>query len=259
MIAGFADATTYTLTQSWVGFMTGNLVQFIINCFNLAVPPSVNDGISHGEDRRRLVLNLSALVGFTIGCQLTANAVKRIANDRTLRITLALLQLFRSTCTFIIVLGGAWRPSFRLQGSLAWLVIAILSSNLGCQASYSTFLNTPFSNTVVFTATLASVTSDVGIPLFRLSKGSQLKLLSIVGLLVGAVLSQIFLKLAVRASERAKHLAIQHVLIILLVLEFFLGILWMLCGIRSNWKQFKRQSASESLRPHREDDRDRDS
>lgn len=241
IITGLKDGVTFSLTQTWVGFMTGNLVQFVINAFNLGLSPLLASGVSHATTRTRLELNASALIGFTVGCQLAAHVMQRLTSDRTIRVAIASFALLRCLSTVIIVAVGAKVVAFRLESSLGWLVIAILAAGMGCQSSYSTILATPFSNTVVFTATLTAVASDVKLPTLRLSKSNQLKLLSILGLLAGAALSQVLLKVAAKPDNRDQHLAIQHAFILLLALEFLMGLSWLVCGIRSNWTQYQRQ------------------
>ncbi|CDS82210.1 uncharacterized protein SPSC_03030 [Sporisorium scitamineum] len=246
LITGLADASTFTLTRTWVGFMTGNMVQMVINTCDVLLPSDSNTDGSVEEVRHKLWSNISSLVGFSIGCQITANVIKRLASTQTKRITLMLFALYRSFATLLIILLGIRFPDFRLSGSLSWLVIMILASNLGSQSTYSTSLATPFSNTVVFTATLTSVSSDLLLTALHLSSQNRIKLLSIFGLLGGAALSQFILKVATAASKRDKHDAVQHALIVLSATELLLSLTWYLCGIVDSWKQYKRRS-SESI------------
>lgn len=243
LITGLADASTFTLTRTWVGFMTGNMVQMVINSFDLALPSPSNTDNSIHEVRKKLESNVASLVGFMVGCQITSIVVKRLSTDRTKRITIVLLSLYRSIATLAIILFGMRFPAFRLNGSLSWLVISVMAASLGCQSTYSTNLSTPFSTTVVFTATLTSVSSDLNLRMFNLSESNRLKLLSIFGLLGGAALSQVILKVATKASERDKHEAVQHALIVLSAMELLLGVAWFLCGVVSSWKQHKARIA----------------
>lgn len=242
LITGLGDASTFTLTKTWVGFMTGNLVHMVINSFDLLLPSDSNASSDQQEIRRKLESNVSAIVGFAIGCQITSNLVSRLATERTKRITITLLSIYRSLATLMIILVGAQYPAFRLSGSLGWLVISVLALSLGCQSTYSTSLATPFSNTVVFTATLTSVSSDLHLPMLNLTRSNRFKLMGIVGLLGGAVLSQIVLKVATKASNRDKHQAVQHALIVLAVMELLLAMSWFLCGIVSSWRQHQRRA-----------------
>ncbi|SPO21971.1 uncharacterized protein UTRI_01959_B [Ustilago trichophora] len=243
LITGLADACTFTLTRTWVGFMTGNMVQMVINSFDLTLPSSSNTDGSSYEVRKKLESNISSLLGFVIGCQITAHIVKRLSTDRTKRITIVLLSLYRSLVTLTIILVGMRYTAFRLNGPLSWLVISILAASMGCQSTYSTNLSTPFSTTVVFTATLTSVSSDLNLPMLNLDGSNRLRLLSIFGLLGGAAMSQIILKIATKASERDKHEAVQNALIALSAMELLLGVSWFLCGIGPSWKQHKRQAS----------------
>ncbi|CBQ71994.1 conserved hypothetical protein [Sporisorium reilianum SRZ2] len=243
LITGLADASTFTLTRTWVGFMTGNMVQMIINSCDVLLPSDSNTDGSVETVRNKLWSNISSLVGFSIGCQITANVIKRLATQRTKRITLMLFGFYRSVATLLIILIGIRYPDFRLSGSLGWVVIMILASNLGSQSTYSTSLATPFSNTVVFTATLTSVSSDLLLTELHLSSTNRIKLLSIIGLLGGAALSQFILKVATAASKRDKHEAVQHALIVLSATELLLGLAWFLCGIVESWKQYRRRSS----------------
>lgn len=238
IITGLADASTFSLTRTWVGFMTGNIVQMVINSFDLALPSSTNAGSSESETRNKLVSNAAALVGFMIGCQITSHLIERVAGDRTKRLTIVLFSVYRSITTLALILFGAYFPAFRLHGSLDWLVTAILASSLGSQSTYSTRLATPFSNTVVFTATLTSVSSDLHLPSLRLDRANRFKALSIMGLMGGAAMSQIILKVATKASRRSKHEAVQHALIVLSGMELLLALAWYLCGIMSSWEEY---------------------
>ncbi|KAJ1027277.1 hypothetical protein NDA18_003286 [Ustilago nuda] len=239
LITGLGDASIFTLTKTWVGFMTGNMVQMVINSFDLLLPSDSNADDNQGEVRRKLESNVSAIVGFMIGCQIASNLVTRLATERTKRITIVLLSLYRSLATLTIILVGTQYPAFRLGGSLSWLVISILAASFGCQSTYSTSLATPFSNTVVFTATLTSVSSDLHLLMLNLTGSNRLKLMGIVGLLGGAALSQVILKVATKASKRDKQQAVQHALIALSIMELLLAASWFLCGILSSWREYQ--------------------
>lgn len=243
LITGLADASTFTLTKAWVGFMTGNMVQMIINAFDVLIPSDSNADDSVDEARGKLYSNISSLLGFAIGCQMTAILVQRLASERTKRITLVMISVYRSIVTLLVILFGIAYPAFRLSGSLSWLVILVMASSMGSQSAYSTHLSTPFANTVVFTATLTSVASDLHLATLHLSKPNRFKLLSMLGLFCGAALSQAVLKVATAASRRNKHEAVQRALIVLSGMELLLGFLWFSCGITSNWKRYKRESS----------------
>lgn len=245
-ITGLADASTFSLTRCWVGFMTGNMVQMVINSFDLVLPSSTNAGSDQDEIRDKLVSNASALVGFMIGCQITSRLINRFSGDRTKRLFIVMFSLYRSMATLTLILFGARYPAFRLHGSLDWLVTSILAASLGCQSTYSTNLATPFSNTVVFTATLTSVSSDVQLPALGLDRSNRFKALSIFGLMSGAAVSQVILKVATKASRRSKHEAVQHALVVLSGMELLLGVAWYCCGIVSSWKQYRRPATHES-------------
>ena len=255
LITGLADASTFTLTRTWVGFMTGNMVQMVINTFDLTLPSPSNTSDTY-EVRKKLESNVSSLLGFVVGCQITAHLLKRLTTDRTKRLAIILLSLYRSLATLFVILGGLWYPAFRLNGSLAWIVISILAANLGCQSTYSTSLSTPFSTTVVFTATLTSVASDLHLPMLNLTGSNRYKLLSIVGLLGGAALSQVILKVATKASQRDKHEAVQHALIVLSAMELLLGLSWYLCGIAASWRQHKQRAFGQVHQESGEENQD---
>lgn len=256
LITGLADASTYTLTKIWVGFQTGNLVQIIINTFDFLLPSDSNTDGSTDAVRDKLQESLSSLLGFAIGCQITSNIIHRLSTDRTKRLTIVLMSVYRCATTLLIILLGMRYPAVRLSGSLDWVVIMVLASNLGCQATYSTSLATPFSNTVVFTQTLTSVTSDVHLPMLHLNGSNRYKLLSMFGLLGGAAVSQVILKVATRLTKSDRHIAVQRCLIVLSGMELLLGLMWLLCGIVSNWRQHQRRS-SEVL-PDEADGEDHD-
>ncbi|TKY87177.1 hypothetical protein EX895_003854 [Sporisorium graminicola] len=246
IITGLADASTFTLTRTWVGFMTGNMVQMIINTCDVLLPSdsNVDGGAETVGDKLRS--NIGSLVGFAIGCQITAHVIQRLATTRTKRIALVLFSLYRSVATLLIILLGIRYPAFRLSGSLGWLVIMILASNLGGQSTYSTSLATPFSNTVVFTATLTSVSSDLLLTELHLSSSNKIKLLSIFGLLGGAALSQFILKVATTATKGDQHEAVERALIVLSAAELLLGLAWFLCGIVDSWRQYRRRSSEST-------------
>ncbi|KAJ9478146.1 hypothetical protein PHBOTO_001717 [Pseudozyma hubeiensis] len=259
LITGLADASTFTLTKAWVGFMTGNMVQMIINAFDVLLPSDSNADNDVGESRKKLYSNISSLLGFAIGCQLTGIVVQRLSTDRTKRITLVLISIYRSIVTLCVIIFGVYYPAFRLSGSLGWLVIMIMASSLGSQSTYTTSLSTPFANTVVFTATLTSVASDLQLVTLHLSTMNYFKLLSMLGLFGGAALSQVVLKAATAASRRDKHEAVQHALIVLSGMELLLGLLWYMCGIVSHWKQYRRSASSNPSNGSGETDSDRES
>ncbi|SNX83095.1 uncharacterized protein MEPE_01801 [Melanopsichium pennsylvanicum] len=245
IITGLADACTFTLTRTWIGFMTGNMVQMVINTFDLTLPSSSNTDGSTYQVRKKLESNIASLLGFVIGCQITSNIVKRLSTDRTKRLTFVLLSLYRSLATLFIIVVGVRSQEFRFNGSLGWLVISILAANLGCQSTYSTSLATPFSTTVVFTATLTAVSSDLHLPMLNLTGANRFRLLSIFGLLGGAAVSQLILKVATKASKQDKHEAVQHALIVLAAMEALLGLSWFLCGVVESWGRYRCRFSSE--------------
>uniref|UniRef100_V5EYD9 Uncharacterized protein n=1 Tax=Kalmanozyma brasiliensis (strain GHG001) TaxID=1365824 RepID=V5EYD9_KALBG len=236
-------ASTYTLTKIWVGFQTGNLVQIIINTFDFLLPSDSNTDGSADAVRDKLQESVSSLLGFAIGCQITGNIIHRLSTDRTRRLTIVCMSVYRCVTTLLIILLGTRYPAVRLSGALDWVVIMVLASNLGCQATYSTSLGTPFSNTVVFTQTLTSVTSDLHLPTLHLTGSNQYKLLSMFGLLGGAAVSQVILKVATKLTKSDRHIAVQRSLIVLSGMELLLGLMWLLCGITSNWKRYQRRSS----------------
>lgn len=219
--------------------MTGNMVQMVINTCDVLLPSDSNTDGSVETARNKLRSNISSLVGFAIGCQITANVIKRLATPRTKRITLMLFAVYRSAATLLVILLGVRFPEFRLSGELGWLVIMILAGNLGSQSTYSTSLATPFSNTVAFTAALTDVSSDLLLTELHLSSANRIKLLSILALLGGAAGSQFVLKVATTASGRDKHEAVQHALIVLAATELLLGSTWYLCGIADSWRRYR--------------------
>ena len=253
MISGLADASTFSITRCWVGFMSGNMVQMVINSFDWLLPSDSNAD-SSGDAKVKLSSNVGALLGFIFGCQITTILIKRVSSDRTTRLTIVLLSLYRCLATLAVILLGIKYSEFRLNGSLRWLVNAVLAASFGCQSTYSTNLATPFANTVVFTATLTAVSSDLSLPVLRLDSLNRLKFLSIVALLGGGALSQTILKVATKASQRDKHEAIQHALFVLSGMELLLGLSWYVCGIAESWKQY--QQRTESSTPDDSDQED---
>lgn len=238
IITGLADSATYTLTKSWLGFMTGNLVQVVIFTYDAVLPSDSNAG-SDAEVMAKLVACASSIVGYTIGCQVTALIIERFLRQQHRRLMICLISLWRAFLTLTVVLLGMRFPSFRLQESLSWLVIGLLSTSLGSQATYSIALATPFSNTVVFTATLTEVASDPYLPLLRLSTPNKFRLLSIFGLLKGAALSQSILKVMTKGAQRNTYHAVQNALFVVAAMELSLAIAWYCCGISTNWTRFK--------------------
>lgn len=238
IITGLADSATYTLTKSWLGFMTGNLVQVVIFTYDAVLPSDSNAG-SDAEIMAKLVACASSIAGYTIGCQVTALIIERLLQHQHRRLMICLISLWRAFLTLSVVLLGMRFSSFRLQETLSWLVIGLLSTSLGSQATYSIALATPFSNTVVFTATLTEVASDPYLPLLRLSTPNKFRLLSIFGLLKGAALSQSILKVMTKGAQRNTYHAVQNALFVVAAMELSLALAWYCCGISANWTRFK--------------------
>lgn len=238
IITGLADSAAYTLTKSWLGFMTGNLVQVVIYTYD-AVLPSESNHASRDEVVVKLVACASAIVGYTVGCQVTALIMERLLAQRHRRVMICAISIWRSLLTLTIVLLSMRFVSFRLQESLGWLMIGLLSTSLGSQATYSIALATPFSNTVVFTATMTEIASDPYLPLLQISTPNKFRLLSIFGLLKGAALSQSILKVMTKGAQRNTYHAVRNALFVVAAMELSLAVAWYCCGISDNWARFK--------------------
>lgn len=110
LTTGLADGLAYSATQTWVGFMTGNLVQLVLAAFSLP------------DTMRRLLCSLSAIGGFSIGADLAA----RFQPSRTALIASSIL---RAALTLTLTLVGIAYADFNLNGERAPVVLALVSTS----------------------------------------------------------------------------------------------------------------------------------
>lgn len=188
VIAGAADAAAYSQTGTWVGFMTGNITQLTIaivtSIFNYPSPPS---SIS------RVWLSSAAVLGFIFGA-LTATWIDSLYHGKH-RGKLFISAIVRGAIFAALV------PFLAFNGWAGWYgmgVLVVMSANMGSMAVCATKLgSTPYSTTVVFTATMASLFSDPLLPL-SLSKASQIRAKSLFALIFGGACSQALMILTSR-------------------------------------------------------------
>ncbi|PWN54105.1 hypothetical protein IE53DRAFT_383354 [Violaceomyces palustris] len=222
LLAGLSDASAYSVAKTWLGFMTGNMVQLVISVFELisphmgAKPPAIRSlgeqgfpalaSSGYSETKVKLLNCSSALAGFVLGCK-----VAKVLSDRYGPRSRALFVFFsiaRSLLTISVLLMGIYvNPEFSLSGSKANWTLLVLSIPFGVQSSLSSLLATPFSTTVVFTATLTNVASELQFPTASTSPSSSSSLrplhwrsISILALLTGAAISQTL----INASQRIR-------------------------------------------------------
>ncbi|PWN33232.1 uncharacterized protein FA14DRAFT_173051 [Meira miltonrushii] len=188
VIAGAADAAAYSQTGTWVGFMTGNVTQLTIALVTtLLHNPSPPSSIS------RIWLSSTAVLGFIFGA-LIATWIDSHFHGKH-RGKLVITALARGVVFAVLV------PFLAFYGWSGWYgmgVLFVMATNMGSMAVCATKLgSTPYSTTVVFTASMASLFSDPLLPL-SLSKASQTRAKSLFALIFGGACSQVLMILTSR-------------------------------------------------------------
>ncbi len=181
-LTGMIDMLLYSRSSVWLGFQTGNMVQFSSNIAQFIIP---------GVEQQPLLtlLRILSVVGFFIGSFVGFQLGRRIGHQR--RSWLILSSMIQSAFLF----GGAGillsRPKNE-QPTFEWYpgVIVLVAFSMGMQSILAQKLVSPaFATTVAFTATLTQIASDPY--LFHLvpsekTRGRDRRLMAILALCVGA-------------------------------------------------------------------------
>uniref|UniRef100_V5EX03 Uncharacterized protein n=1 Tax=Kalmanozyma brasiliensis (strain GHG001) TaxID=1365824 RepID=V5EX03_KALBG len=148
-LTGMIDMLLYSRSQVWLGFQTGNMVQFSANIAQFVIP---------GVEQQPLLtlLRILSVIGFFIGSFLG----RRMGHQK--RIWLILSSIIQS----IFLFGAAGillsRPKEELP-TFEWYpgVIVLVAFSMGMQSIKAQKLVSPaFATTVAFTATLSQIASD---------------------------------------------------------------------------------------------------
>lgn len=191
VIAGAADAAAYSQTGTWVGFMTGNVTQLTIaTVTSLLTRPSPASSIS------RIWLSSAAVFGFIFGALIATWIDSHFHGKHRGKLFISALArgfIFAALVPFLAFYG--W------SGWFGMAVLFVMALNIGSMAVCATKIgSTPYSTTVVFTATMASLFSDPLLPL-NLSKASQTRAKSLLALIFGGACSQALMILSSRYFE----------------------------------------------------------
>ncbi|GAK63863.1 2-nitropropane dioxygenase [Moesziomyces antarcticus] len=181
-LTGMVDMLLYSRSQVWLGFQTGNMVQFSSNIAQFIIP---------GVERQPLLtlLRILSVIGFFLGSLVGFQLGRRIGHQK--RSWLILSSVIQSAFLF----SGAGillsRPKNELP-SFDWYpgVIVLVAFSMGMQSILAQKLVSPaFATTVAFTATLTQIASDPY--LFHLvpsekTRGRDRRMLAVLALCVGA-------------------------------------------------------------------------
>lgn len=217
LLSGLVDSITFTTSQTWVAFMTGNLTQLALALVQFILPPahrgdhrsesvsvSLLQGGADAKPTNRLLLSSLALLGFSLGAFLCSRFVlipqkgdhtSGSTPTRGKYVSLALLH----TLPFLIYpalqkADGADAIQDDLISS-SWLLL-LLALPLGSQSHAALSLGKhPFSTTVVFTSSLSSFCSDLSILPYSATRQTAQRAASILALVLGAALGGTLMRL----------------------------------------------------------------
>lgn len=181
-LTGMIDMLLYSRSSVWLGFQTGNMVQFSSNVAQFIIP---------GVERQPLLtlLRILSVAGFFLGSYVGFQLGRRIGHQK--RSWLIVSSILQSAFLF----GGAGillsRPRDELP-TFEWYpgVIVLVAFSMGLQSILAQKLVSPaFATTVAFTATLTQIASDPY--LFALlpsekTRGRDRRMLAVLALCVGA-------------------------------------------------------------------------
>ncbi|PWY98629.1 inosine monophosphate dehydrogenase [Testicularia cyperi] len=182
LLTGMVDMLLYSRSVVWLGFQTGNMVQFSSNIAQYIIP---------GSERFPLLtlLRILSIIGFFLGSYIGFHLGRLFGHQK--RSWLVFSSLIQSA--FLWGAAGILlsRPKDEMPNFEYWPgVIVLVAISMGMQSILSQKLVSPaFATTVAFTATLTQVASDPY--LFALmpsekTRGRDRRMLAIVALCVGA-------------------------------------------------------------------------
>lgn len=188
LLTGLVDSIVFSVAQTWVGFVTGDFVQFSMNIAQYIIPHSKTDGLG-------MLLRGMAMSGFFVGNYATGVLGRRMGWHR--RNFLVLSALVQSVLIWIAVAIALSRPKFE-EPTFHWWPPMLLTTamSMGIQSATSQKLGSAaFSTSVAFTATVSSIGSDPQVfklwpPFSREVRARDLRLLSMVALCIGAGVGQ---------------------------------------------------------------------
>ena len=181
-LTGMVDMLLYSRSSVWLGFQTGNMVQFSSNIAQFIIP---------GAERQPLLtlLRILSVIGFFMGSFFGFHLGRRVGHQK--RSWLMLSSIIQSAFLF----GGAGillsRPKNEMP-TFEWYpgVIVLVAFSMGMQSILAQKLVSPaFATTVAFTATLTQIASDPY--LFHLvpsekTRGRDRRMLAVLALCMGA-------------------------------------------------------------------------
>lgn len=181
-LTGMVDMLLYSRSSVWLGFQTGNMVQFSSNVAQFIIP---------GAETQPLLtlLRILSVIGFFLGSLIGFQLGRRVGHQK--RSWLILSSMIQSAFLF----GGAGillsRPKNEMP-TFEWYpgVIVLVAFSMGMQSILAQKLVSPaFATTVAFTATLTQIASDPY--LFHLvpsekTRGRDRRMLAVLALCVGA-------------------------------------------------------------------------
>lgn len=181
-LTGMVDMLLYSRSSVWLGFQTGNMVQFSSNIAQFIIP---------GAERQPLLtlLRILSVIGFFLGSYVGFHLGRRVGHQK--RSWLILSSMIQSAFLF----GGTGillsRPKHEMP-TFEWYpgVIVLVAFSMGMQSILAQKLVSPaFATTVAFTATLTQIASDPY--LFHLipsekTRGRDRRMLAVLALCLGA-------------------------------------------------------------------------
>lgn len=181
-LTGMVDMLLYSRSSVWLGFQTGNMVQFSSNIAQFIIP---------GAEQQPLLtlLRVLSVTGFFLGSFIGFQLGRRVGHQK--RSWLILSSLIQSAFLF----GGAGILLSRPKNEMPTFeyypgVIVLVAFSMGMQSILAQKLVSPaFATTVAFTATLTQIASDPY--LFHLvpsekTRGRDRRVFAVLALCVGA-------------------------------------------------------------------------
>lgn len=169
ILTGIFDSITFATMRTWVGFMTGNLTQIA-----LAFIDTLSGEVLEIGGTTRLQRSSASLAGFCVGAYGVALTLRQLRTRRDgatdtsrgqSRGWYIFISLAHIICVIVHLLVVTVFPSSP-SSSLGLLSLGLLSMPMGSQAVLSLSVGSPnpYSTTVVFTSSLASLFSDGQFP-----------------------------------------------------------------------------------------------
>ncbi|PWN24568.1 hypothetical protein BDZ90DRAFT_100078 [Jaminaea rosea] len=202
LLTGLIDGLLYSRTSVWIGFQTGNIVQFSMGVASFIYAPyhpvPADEGLLTGL---RAISFVSFFTASWVGSLAARQGGKGRGRKRWFLIASSVVQA-------LLLFGAAgilWSKQEGEEVTYRWFgpVIMLVALSMGLQSILSSGLSSPiFSTSVAYTATLTQLASDPHLFTPRLSflcsspakaaevKGRDLRILALAALALGGGVSQ---------------------------------------------------------------------